>query len=102
MIHRLKSLQDEIHGLLKYKETYRDDDAKLICAFYYNRLGGSNLEQMSGMDFLNLLAGGNIPFPDNITRTRRKLQEKHPELRGKNYHKRKTDGDEMRNDIFGL
>lgn len=102
MIHRLKCLQDEIHVLLKNKETYRDDDAKLICAFYYNRLGGSNLEQMSAMDFLHLLAGGNIPLPDNITRTRRKLQEKHPELRGKNYQRRKTDGDDMKRDIFEI
>lgn len=102
MIHRLKSLQDEIHGLLKYKETYRDNDAKLICAFYFNRLGGSNLETMTAMDFLHLLAGGNIPLPDNITRARRKLQEKHPELRGKNYQKRKNEADNMRNDIFDL
>lgn len=101
-MYKLKNLSDEIHGLLKVKETYRDDDAKLVCAYYYNRLGGSNLEQMTAIDFLHLLAGGRIPFPDNITRVRRKLQEKHPELRGKNWDKRHIVADNIRKTIGEL
>jgi hypothetical protein len=102
MIYKLKNLSDEIHALLEMKEAYRDDDAKLVCAYYFQRLGGANLERMNAIEFLHLLAGGRIPFPDNITRVRRKLQEKHPELRGKEWGKRHILANEVRQNIGDL
>ena len=38
---------------------------------------------------IHLFADNKITHPESIRRCRAKLQELHPELRGKNYHKRK-------------
>lgn len=101
MIQKLKSLQSEVELLLESNPRYRDDDAVLICAYYWTKLG-KRLEVMSALDFLKLLSTGGLQFPDGITRVRRRLQEKNEHLRGANYLKRKNAETEIRSRIKDL
>jgi hypothetical protein len=45
------------------------------------------------------MVNGNLPSPDTITRARRKIQEKHPELRGVNYVERQKLEKQVRENI---
>lgn len=102
MIEKLRSLQNEVEKLLKENQKYRDSDSKLVAAFYYRLLGNTRLKNISGLDFLHLLAEQKIPFPDGITRVRRKLQENNPDLRGLSYRKRHKIESEFRKEIHTL
>ena len=57
---------------------------------------------MSAIDFLQIMVNGNLPSPDTITRARRKIQEKHPELRGVNYVERQKLEKQVRENINKL
>jgi len=79
------NLKEIIKSYLKYFEETRDDDNYLICRynFEYHKKSGYTI------DFLNDIRMGKVVNFDYIKRIRRRLQEKHPELRGKKYDERK-------------
>ena len=95
----MKDIKEEIKNLLTDYPDYRDNDLKLIAAFYYKFYGGKcAFENKSAMQFLKEFASGNYIFPDTITRIRRMLQEEHESLRGKKYNERKKlDNDTKKN-----
>lgn len=100
-INKIRSVQTDVESLLLEAQKYRDSDALLVAAFYY-KLKGKKLHGISAVEFLKLLVDGLLPFPDTITRCRRKLQEKRPELRGKTWKKRQELEKEFREDINEL
>ena len=82
-------------------EHYRDNDNKLIAAYYYSHFVKFSA-QKTALDFLKDLAEGKMPTPDYITRVRRKLQEEDVGLRGKKYKERHHLETETRNEIHEL
>lgn len=66
--------------LIKFPKT-RDCDKKLIARFWSWEKRKKNITG----DFLEEFYKGKFANPETIRRTRAKLQENHPELRGKNY-----------------
>ena len=54
---------------------------------------------MSGLDFIRLIANGEIPASDAITRVGRKLKEENEHLRGNNYKARKEEEENVRQKI---
>jgi hypothetical protein len=67
----------------------RDDDNRLIANIWLQEAGGTaKASQMSGFDFLSLLALGKLTTSESIRRCRQKIQEQEPELRGKSYQAR--------------
>jgi Mg2+ and Co2+ transporter CorA len=62
-----KSLQDTISHLLHTQSRLRDDDRRLTATVW---------------------AQVEMPHAESIRRTRQKLQEKHPNLRGQRYEER--------------
>lgn len=89
IVKQMRKIKDDVRELLvKYPE-YRDDDSRLVSAFYYTKYGGREaFEGISAFQFLKDFAEKRFPLPDNITRVRRKLQEQEPMLRGEMYSKR--------------
>jgi len=82
------NLKNVISLYLKSIPETRDDDnylIYLICRynFEYHKKNGYTI------DFLNDIRMGKVVNFDYIKRIRRRLQEKHPELRGETYDKRK-------------
>lgn len=86
-----KSLQKIIENLLSTQKPYRDDDRRLTATVWAQVLRKQmslNVKAMSAYDFLQLYAQGELPHAESIRRTRQKLQEKHPNLRGQRYEER--------------
>lgn len=85
------------HILTNQPET-RDDDNKLIAAFW--RFEQRLITRFSSAEvFLNKLANGELSAPETITRARRLLQAEYPELRGKNKAARYEAAAEVRENI---
>ena len=80
-----ESLQTIIKDLLIKHPHLRDNDNKLLANVWF--LTTDPLEE-EWLDFLDLIAKGDLPTPSAITRCRRKMQEMHPTLRGKMWYKR--------------
>jgi hypothetical protein len=103
IVNKMKSIKQDIKNLLIQDKRYRDDDALLLCRYYYNRCGGEDaFITMSAINLLNLLANKSLPFPDSITRVRRKLQEQEPELRGDKWEERHALEEETSKEIHNL
>lgn len=100
MLKQILKVQEQVQILLETYPKLRDNDVRLVASYYYNNI--SNINQISAIDFLQIMVNGNLPSPDTITRARRKLQEKHPELRGVNYVERQKLEKQVRQEINKL
>jgi hypothetical protein len=89
MIQKLSSIKADIKELLERIDALRDNDALLVVTYYQIKIKPDRVKRMTAEQMLILIRDGVVPFPDAITRVRRKLQEKHPELRGVKYLQRK-------------
>lgn len=78
-----------IHHLLCNYHVTRDSDLLLI-SMYYQRYCPEPIQYITGIELLKHMTNKELPSPELITRTRRKIQELHPELRGKNYQYRQN------------
>ena len=83
-------------SVLKTDAKSRDDDNALLLAVWDIQTEGGI---KSYDDFKSLLLSGELAVPSTIIRTRRKLQQKHPELRGELYYERQRADREIRNQI---
>lgn len=100
MLKQILKVQEQVQILLETYPKLRDNDVRLVASYYYNNI--SNINQISAIDFLQIMVNGNLPSPDTITRARRKIQEKHPELRGVNYVERQKLEKQVRENINKL
>lgn len=79
-MHNLKTIEGKVRAILEKDEEARDDDMALYLAVCNACLKGTGAmpfaEVMSQYKYLGL------PSFESVGRTRRKLQEKHPELLG--------------------
>ena len=83
-------------SVLKTDMKSRDDDNALLLAVWDIQTEGGI---KSYDDFKALLLSGELEVPSTIIRTRRKLQQKHPELRGELYYERQRADRIIRNQI---
>ena len=93
----LKTNKDLIESILTdYKES-RDSDEGLTTLVWSIQLGslGYGIGQMSCLDFMDVLASKKITNPESIRRTRQKLQQDKPELRGDKYQARHQHQDDV-------
>jgi len=76
---------DIVKSLLNKHPKLRDNDNKLLATVWYHKM--DKIEE-SVVDFLHILAEGELPSSESIRRCRQKLQELNPELRGELWNKR--------------
>ena len=90
-----------VSRLLHLRPSNRDNDRALVANIWVATLikNGYNPKQMSAYQLLDMYVKGSLPNADHITRTRRFLQEHHPELRGETYAKRHGIAEEVRTTI---
>jgi hypothetical protein len=74
--------------LIRYPEL-RDSDSKLIANIWAKKIGLDSFYKMSARDLLQMFVDGDLPQPETIRRTRQKVQEHNPFLRGASYSDRK-------------
>ena len=103
LFDEMKTIKEKIYYLLSANEHLRDNDNKLIANIYLKEMGGlEKVKQMSGFDVLNTLANGSLTSTESIRRTRCKLQEDYPEVRGKLYAEKQNAGSIIKTQIHNL
>lgn len=83
MVEKLKKIEDKVKDILERYPATKDDDIILFaeyCKLYF--------PQICNIPFYQALYITGLPSYESVSRARRKLQEKYPELRGTKYHKR--------------
>lgn len=78
--------------LEKYPRT-KDSDKVLVSQYWSleMKVMGVDPYSISARTFLEMLSKGDFTGGESITRSRRKLQERYPELRGDSYKKRQEE-----------
>lgn len=83
---RINLLKEKVYKLLLNNGNLRNSDQKLIATIWFSEC--KNLNVMTAFDFLQKFSKGEFTNPESIRRTRQKVQEEIPALRGTNYKKR--------------
>ena len=94
--------KDIVKNLLIQKPHLQDSDPKLRATYWFNELKKKNIDptEINGLEFMKMFADSKLTNIKTIERMRRKLQEEHPELRGKLYKVRKeTIQDQWKKDL---
>ena len=97
----LNKIKDKVKLLLVEHPSTKDNDNELVCWFWYYESKNES-KDFSFRDFLTEYKNNNYTNSDNITRVRRKLQEKEINLRGKTYNKRQNICSDLKNKIHKL
>jgi hypothetical protein len=76
-----------IKQMMLDKPDLKDNDNKLIATYWFKELQRKNIypETITALDFLRKYADAELTNAETIRRMRAKLQEEHPELRGRAY-----------------
>lgn len=94
------NISSRVYYLLGKNHTLRDDDKRLWFAYCEAFL---NLQEtlLTGepQDFYNWLLNPDVPTFESISRCRRKLQEKHPLLRGNGWIEKHNSSNRIRESI---
>lgn len=85
-----QKLADQIKQWLEKAVHLRDSDTKLIATIWHSEIKrlGLNPETATAMELLELFVNKKLSNPESIRRSRCKLQEIYPELRGLAFIKR--------------
>ena len=94
---KIKKYEKRVSVILLNKPKARDCDYVLYAfvLLAYN----VNINILSTKDFLKGLHNKEYPSFEGVGRCRRKLQEKHPELRGNKWDIRHTEQEVVKNDL---
>ena len=95
----MKITNDIIKALLTQYTDLRDSDDMLVAWIWKTQVDKMNYPQLSADKFLQMMAKGMLPSSETITRTRRKVQEENPELRGKKYKERQAKQEQVKKDL---
>mgnify|MGYP003136390920 CR=1 FL=1 len=85
---KIGSKKEQIYELLLNDAKLRDNDNLLICIIWRKeiaKLENFDYESLSAKDLLCIISSDFLTSPESIRRTRQKLQQENPELRGDNY-----------------
>lgn len=81
-----------IHRLLKVRADLRDNDRRLIAIIWWQELKDKKkleMKNITGQRLMEEFMEGTLTSPETIRRTRQKIQQDHPETRGRNWQIRK-------------
>jgi hypothetical protein len=101
-LNELTNAKDLITSwLIRYPEL-RDNDAKLIANIWAKTIGQERFDNMSARELLQMYVDGDLPQVETIRRTRAKVQEHNPFLRGTSYGKRQERAAEVTKGIKNI
>ena len=87
-------LEQRVRTLLSLNNRYQKSDLALMSRIWYDdlrRIFYGDISSVSAMKFLDMLRKGELTKSESVTRCRRKLQAKHPELRDDKVYKGRKD-----------
>jgi hypothetical protein len=97
----LKQIGPRVKRVLQDNPSTRNNDNKLTAIIWSQdlRQQGKDANLLTAQGFMKMYYEGKLTNSDSITRARRKLQELHPELRGKNYQARQANQEKVKKDL---
>lgn len=99
-IEKFKDTQIAVYQLLVKHPHLRDSDSRLVASYHTYEMGGKQVcLSTSAYDYMMAVIEGKLTNAESITRARRKVQETHADLRGKNYAERKSAEAKVRENI---
>jgi len=98
----LKNNKEKVKYILENNKKTRDNDNYLVALFWYYENPKIMDNTITIHEFLRSFKNNMLVSPDIITRSRRKLQELNPLLRGENYNKRHKSAEYIKNNIKEL
>jgi len=103
MINKVVSIKDAVKVILtNYPETRDNDRILMLKIWAYQNSELRHLDYMF-LHFARGFINGEYADPESIRRSRQKIQEQHPELRGEHYKEKKYNLEpEMRDGINKL
>lgn len=87
----METIKKNVKNLLTDREVLRDNDKLLVLQYWMNEIKNihkSQIYDLSLFQFQEMMLTNKLTGWNSITRARRNLQEKNPNLRGKLWDKR--------------
>ena len=91
--------KDVIIDLLTNKEHLRDNDQALIANIWWRELVTRGKDKSTAFEVLKIFSEGKLSNPESIRRSRQKIQEEQPELRGISYRARHREQDNVKEQL---
>jgi hypothetical protein len=97
----IKKLEDKIIKVLESYPQAKDSDPYLVTVLWIQQLRNQGIDpkEITAWEFLGMLGRKELLNTDSISRCRQKVQENHVALRGKNYEKRQTHSNKVKDEI---
>ena len=98
----MKKIQDEVRRILIDAPMTRDNDKLLTINYWMTELGlkhNKYLKTFEFMEFCILYSTDKLTDAQTITRARRQLQMKEPQLRGEKYKARMANQEKVKEDL---
>lgn len=84
----LRKQKELVREALERFPDLRDNDNALLATIYLTKIGYQKIFTMTAIDLISMIESGKLPSFESVRRSRQKLQETIPKLRGKEYEKR--------------
>jgi len=91
MIQKINSIKKTVAKILMEEPGARDNDRLLMFKVWADQNPMIRKRNPFLHEFAKDFINGEYADPESIRRTRQKVQEQHPELRGKHYKQKKTE-----------
>jgi hypothetical protein len=97
----MQNIKDEVRRILTDTPYTRDNDKLLTSVYWMFEMGrlDKNVKKITFMEFSELYFTSKLTDAQTITRLRRQLQMKHPELRGAKYKARMANQEKVKEDL---
>jgi hypothetical protein len=91
--------KNKVREMLEKFPPLRDNDTRLLINIWARELMELGYDPKRLADFFALLLNNDLSNAETIRRSRQKLQEDYPELRGNSYNERKKKIDEWKEEL---
>jgi len=98
----MKKIQDEVRRILTDTPITRDNDKVLTINYWMRELAlnhNKHLETLQFMEFCILYSTDKLTDAQTITRARRQIQMREPQLRGEKYKARMANQEKVKEDL---
>jgi len=85
----MKNYTEIVRNFLERVPVTRDSDMKLLAYMWAEAVGYERIKKVTCHELFDMMNNGILPSPETIRRARQRLQQKNPNLRGKNYGSKK-------------
>lgn len=97
---KIRKVEEKVKKILTEVKLSRDNDKILLSCIWNIECGGSiRTKDITAWDFLTMLSQDKLSNPVSIWRSRQKLQELYPDLRGKKYESRQKHASDVKEEI---